>query len=95
MIFGESQVFVESLDRTFENVCELDLVFHFDEVGILIAIDISQIHPTDMEVHHILTEIIQGGLVLETNVDEIDLSGLSFLFSTRKPLGTALPWIGP
>ncbi|CAL1696365.1 unnamed protein product [Somion occarium] len=48
------QVFVESLDRAFENVCELDLVFHFDEV------------------HHILSEIIQGGLVLETNVEEID-----------------------
>ncbi|CCM01627.1 uncharacterized protein FIBRA_03688 [Fibroporia radiculosa] len=48
------QVFVESLDRTFENVCELDLVFHFDEV------------------HHILSEVIQGGLVLETNVEEID-----------------------
>ncbi|QRW00376.1 clathrin adaptor complex small chain [Ceratobasidium sp. AG-Ba] len=47
------QVFVESLDRAFENVCELDLVFHFDEV------------------HHILAELIQGGLVLETNVDEI------------------------
>jgi len=47
------QVFVESLDRAFENVCELDLVFHFDEV------------------HHILAEVIQGGLVLETNVDEI------------------------
>lgn len=28
------QVFVESLDRTFENVCELDLIFHFDEVGV-------------------------------------------------------------
>lgn len=28
-----SQVFVESLDRAFENVCELDLVFHFDEVS--------------------------------------------------------------
>ena len=26
------QVFVEALDRSFENVCELDLVFHFDEV---------------------------------------------------------------
>ena len=25
------KVFVESLDRAFENVCELDLVFHFDE----------------------------------------------------------------
>ncbi|PFH49192.1 hypothetical protein AMATHDRAFT_148191, partial [Amanita thiersii Skay4041] len=48
------QVFVESLDRAFENVCELDLVFHFDEA------------------HHILAEIIQGGLVLETNVEEID-----------------------
>ncbi|KAF7306611.1 Clat-adaptor-s domain-containing protein [Mycena indigotica] len=47
------QVFVESLDRAFENVCELDLVFQFDEV------------------HHVLAELIQGGLVLETNVDEI------------------------
>ncbi|KZT06331.1 Adaptor protein complex sigma subunit [Laetiporus sulphureus 93-53] len=52
------QVFVESLDRSFENVCELDLVFHFDE-----AKD---------QVHQILSEVIQGGLVLETNVEEID-----------------------
>ncbi|KAG0169800.1 AP-3 complex subunit sigma-2 [Apophysomyces sp. BC1034] len=47
------QVFVESLDRCFENVCELDLIFHFDEV------------------HHILSEIVQGGMVLETNMNEI------------------------
>ena len=26
------QVFVETLDRTFENVCELDLIFHSDKV---------------------------------------------------------------
>ncbi|KAG8926914.1 Sigma-adaptin 3A [Tulasnella sp. 419] len=50
------QVFVESLDRAFESVCELDLVFHFDEV------------------HYILSEVIQGGLVLETNVDQISLA---------------------
>jgi len=50
------QVLVESLDRSFENVCELDLVFHFDDV------------------HHILAEMIQGGLVLETNVEEIALA---------------------
>ncbi|TXT09098.1 hypothetical protein VHUM_02572 [Vanrija humicola] len=49
------QVFVESLDRAFENVCELDLIFHFDEV------------------QHVLGEIIQGGLVLETNINEISL----------------------
>ncbi|GHJ88580.1 hypothetical protein NliqN6_4982 [Naganishia liquefaciens] len=47
------QVFVESLDRSFENVCELDLIFHFDEVILVLA------------------EIIQGGLVLETNISEI------------------------
>lgn len=29
------KVFVESLDRAFENVCELDLIFHFDEVSSL------------------------------------------------------------
>lgn len=51
------QVFVESLDRAFENVCELDLIFHFDEV------------------HHVLSEIIQGGLVLETNINEISACG--------------------
>lgn len=31
------QVFVEALDRCFENVCELDLVFHFDEVHLLLS----------------------------------------------------------
>ena len=30
-----------------------------------------------MQVHHILAEIIQGGLVLETNLEEIDGSGKS------------------
>lgn len=27
------QVFVETLDRCFENVCELDLIFHVDKVS--------------------------------------------------------------
>ena len=47
------QVFVESLDRCFENVCELDLIFHSDKVN------------------YILDEIIMGGMVLETNKEEI------------------------
>ncbi|KAI8048650.1 Ap3s1 protein [Syncephalis plumigaleata] len=45
--------FVECLDRCFENVCELDLIFHFDQV------------------HNILAEMVCGGMVLETNVNEI------------------------
>lgn len=38
--------------------------------------------------HHILAEIIQGGLVLETNVEEIDVSGMFldvFPFSLIRP----------
>ena len=30
--FPSSQVFVETLDKCFENVCELDLIFHMDKV---------------------------------------------------------------
>eukprot|EP00007_Cunea_sp_BSH-02190019_P001662 CAMPEP_0174232828 /NCGR_PEP_ID=MMETSP0417-20130205/3007_1 /TAXON_ID=242541 /ORGANISM="Mayorella sp, Strain BSH-02190019" /LENGTH=163 /DNA_ID=CAMNT_0015310939 /DNA_START=128 /DNA_END=616 /DNA_ORIENTATION=- len=47
------QVFVESLDKSFQNVCELDLIFHVDKV------------------HYILDEIIQAGMVLETNLQDI------------------------
>ena len=44
------QVLVEVLDRVFENVCELDLIFHMDKVQL------------------ILSEMIQGGMVLETSL---------------------------
>ncbi|XP_050305817.1 AP-3 complex subunit sigma-2 isoform X2 [Anthonomus grandis grandis] len=47
------QVFVETLDKCFENVCELDLIFHVDKV------------------HFILNELVMGGMVLETNMNEI------------------------
>jgi AP-3 complex subunit sigma len=47
------QVFVETLDRCFESVCELDLIFHADRV------------------HYVLDEMVQGGLVLETNMSAV------------------------
>lgn len=47
------QVFVEVLDRCFEEVCELDLIFHA------------------IKVHHILNEMILGGMVMEINHDLI------------------------
>ena len=28
-----------------------------------------------MQAHHILSEVVQGGIVLETNVDEIQAAG--------------------
>ncbi|OZJ03359.1 hypothetical protein BZG36_02985 [Bifiguratus adelaidae] len=62
------QVFVESLDRCFENVCELDLIFHFEEV------------------HHTLSELIQGGMVLETNMTEI-VAAIAELNKLKKKTG--------
>ncbi|KAI8801732.1 AP complex, mu/sigma subunit [Cladochytrium replicatum] len=47
------QVFVETLDRAFTNVCELDLIFKPDEA------------------YQVLSEVVSGGLVLETNIDEL------------------------
>ena len=34
------QVFVETLDKCFENVCELDLIFHMDKVSQLRKLEI-------------------------------------------------------
>ena len=44
---------MESLDRAFENVCELDLIFNFETL------------------HAALSEMIVGGVVIETNLDRI------------------------
>ncbi|KAJ5174324.1 AP-3 complex subunit sigma [Penicillium canariense] len=47
------QVFVEALDRMFENVCELDLIFGYETM------------------HAVLSEMIVGGVVVETNIERI------------------------
>ena len=47
------QVYVESLDRLFENVCELDLIFNFETL------------------HTTLSEMIVGGVVIETQLDRV------------------------
>lgn len=84
---------MEALDRAFENVCELDLVFHFDEVRYRIAFGVGLGPGTFSvyealnhapQVHHILAEIIQGGVVLETNLEEIDSSGEYLQFPSKK-----------
>uniref|UniRef100_A0A670J2D9 AP complex subunit sigma n=1 Tax=Podarcis muralis TaxID=64176 RepID=A0A670J2D9_PODMU len=71
------QVFVETLDKCFENVCELDLIFHVDKAKsyspmayafplLFISADLFL-----AKVHNILAEMVMGGMVLETNMNEI------------------------
>ena len=66
------QVFVETLDKCFENVCELDLIFHMDKVSI-IKIVFQSFIDNNVQVHWILNELVMGGMVLETNMTEIML----------------------
>jgi Clathrin adaptor complex small chain len=62
------QVFVESLDRSFPNVCELDLVLSSPARSHAQSDQIFNFP----ECHTILSEVVSGsGLVLETDIDKI------------------------
>lgn len=70
------QVFVECLDKCFANVCELDLVFGWQALQLVVE------------------EIVQGGMVIDTNVsriveslDEANLQQLSVNGSTQGAAG--------
>ncbi|KAL6049796.1 AP-3 complex subunit sigma-2 [Balamuthia mandrillaris] len=67
-------IFVEALDKCFENVCELDLIFHMDKV------------------HHILEEVVMGGMVLETNLQTIlqVIQEQNKIEKTENPIKTGL-----
>ncbi|XP_022741570.1 AP-3 complex subunit sigma isoform X2 [Durio zibethinus] len=57
------QVFVETLDKCFKNVCELDIVFNYSKEMTLLE--------NIFWIHTILDEIIFGGQVLETSSAEV------------------------
>lgn len=90
---------METLDKCFENVCELDLIFHVDKVGNTfesvfflfnrtclkyaynipftsgnqkwVPLIFSSSSSCFSQVHNILAEMVMGGMVLETNMNEI------------------------
>ena len=51
------QVFVESLDKCFENVCELDLIFHSDKVSYILDEIIMAGMVLETNINHILTSV--------------------------------------
>jgi hypothetical protein len=63
---GTEKVFVESLDKCFENVCELDLIFHFDEVSLMDFVGL-QLTTRLKQVHLMLSCIIVSGMVLDVH----------------------------
>ncbi|KAH8253137.1 hypothetical protein KR032_003670 [Drosophila birchii] len=67
------QVFVETLDKCFENVCELDLIFHADAVHHILSGLYSNPRGTFCRFNHtsFVTELVMGGMVLQTNMNDI------------------------
>ncbi len=51
------QVFVEALDKSFENVCELDLIFHSDRVNYILDEIIMAGMVLETNINHILTAV--------------------------------------
>jgi len=66
------QVFVETLDKCFENVCELDLIFHADAVHHILSGLGNNSYVSLLDCHHnFLLELVMGGMVLQTNMNDI------------------------
>lgn len=51
------QVFVEALDKCFENVCELDLIFHSDRVHYILDEIIMAGMVLETNINYILTSV--------------------------------------
>lgn len=51
------QVFVEALDKCFENVCELDLIFHSDKVHYILDEIIMAGMVLETNINHILASV--------------------------------------
>ncbi|XP_030743430.1 AP-3 complex subunit sigma-1-like [Echinops telfairi] len=64
-------IFVETLDKCFENVCELDLIFQVDKKALMTRKINGSSNTMRVQVHNILAEMVMGGMVLETNMNEI------------------------
>jgi AP-3 complex subunit sigma len=67
------QVFVETLDKCFENVCELDLIFHADNVHFILneLVMGGEIMRGIFTLFDKITTSDILGMVLQTNMNEI------------------------
>ncbi|XP_052263634.1 AP-3 complex subunit sigma-1-like [Dreissena polymorpha] len=72
------QVFVETLDKCFENVCELDLIFHVDKVHYILAELVMGGMVLETNMTEIITRIEEQNK-LEKSEETLDLSILNEL----------------
>ena len=89
------QVFVEALDRCFENVCELDLIFHSDRVhsildeiimgGMVLETNITSIMHAIQELEKLSSASLSLGSSNSTQLQTTDFTGYltSFISSGK------------
>ncbi len=71
------QVFVESLDKCFENVCELDLIFHSDKVNYILDEIIMAGMVLETNINHILISVAEQNKLHAASLKLGNPSGVS------------------
>jgi AP-3 complex subunit sigma len=66
------QVFVEALDKCFENVCELDLIFHSDRVHYILDEIVMGGMVLETNIHAVLQSIKDQGKMHEGSLTRAD-----------------------
>jgi len=69
------QVFVEALDKCFENVCELDLIFHSDKVHYVLDEIVMGGMVLETNIHHVLQGVNDQNKLDADSMSKIDATG--------------------
>eukprot|EP00619_Florenciella_sp_RCC1007_P004883 CAMPEP_0205923824 /NCGR_PEP_ID=MMETSP1325-20131115/16625_1 /ASSEMBLY_ACC=CAM_ASM_000708 /TAXON_ID=236786 /ORGANISM="Florenciella sp., Strain RCC1007" /LENGTH=197 /DNA_ID=CAMNT_0053292095 /DNA_START=50 /DNA_END=642 /DNA_ORIENTATION=+ len=80
------QVFVEALDKCFENVCELDLIFHSDKVMYVLDEIIMAGMVLETNIIHILQAVNDQNKLHAKSVKSVDVESGQFEEKARRTL---------
>ena len=81
------QVFVEALDKCFENVCELDLIFHSDRVHYVLDEIVMGGMVLETNIHAVLQSIKDQGKMHQDSLTNTTTSGTQSASSIQNRLG--------
>lgn len=83
------QVFVEALDKSFENVCELDLIFHSDRVHYILDEIIMAGMVLETNINHIMTAISDQQKMHNASLSSSNIAALSGPSTALKDAGAS------
>lgn len=76
------QVFVEALDKCFENVCELDLIFHSDRVNYILDEIIMAGMVLETNINHILQAVTEQQKMHDASIQSLNAPSTAQLGAT-------------